>query len=214
VFDTSPIGAAMEITDEFARHFSAKDLDELDRDAAVIYGLDAELRLSLFNEAWFDFAAHNGTSRRFYVDYGLGSSYIGALPQVLHGFFVERIRSSIEHGKTWSFDYLCPSPVHYRKFRMNVMPLADLAGCLVTNRLLVEVPHEVELPSDAVRPIEAYIRREGLVTMCSHCRCTRRVADPSHWDWVPQLVENPPEKVTHSICPSCFVYFHGEPASR
>ncbi len=200
----------MKCTEEFRSYFGEDRLADLDEDDAIIYGLDAELRLALLNEAWYTFARLNDAPKRFFETYDLGGSYLDCVPRVLRPFFEEHLRHSLEQREPWSFDYQCPSPTLYREFRMQVLPMADGAGCLVTNARLIEIPHQDDAES-AHDLRAAYLDKHKFIVQCAHCRRTRRADLTTRWDWVPQFVRTPPPKISHGLCPACSAYFY--PAS-
>lgn len=197
----------MIISDDFRNFFDEEELAELDEDSAVIFGLRRDFTLALLNEAWFQHARRSGATDGFFERYGLGARYLDALPELLADFFTTHVRSAMDSSRRWSFQYLCPASGVQRKFRMEVLPLDDGEGCLVTNALVVEEPHPDEVGADAGL-LDAYVGDGGFITQCCHCRCTRHVDDASRWDWVPRYVDEMPELVSHGICPSCFAYFY------
>lgn len=197
----------MKITDEFRAYFDGEDLEDLDNEASTIFGLDSDLRIALVNEGWTQFARENKAPAEFFEQYVLGSNYVDCLPNPLRAFFEKHIRQSIATHETWEFDYLCPTPQNFRQFRMKVLPLAGGAGCLISNGILVEMPHLSEAEADA-NVQHSYVADSGFITQCSHCRRTRHVVDATRWDWVPKFVESPPDNVSHGICPTCFSYFY------
>jgi hypothetical protein len=77
---------------------------------------------------------------------------------------------------------------------------------VVTNALVVERPHASTATDDPDR----YVDRDGLITMCSHCRCSRRVDSLDHWDFVPEYLQplEPAVRVSHGLCPVCRAYFY------
>lgn len=197
----------MIISDDFRAHFDPEELAELDRDSAVIFGLRRDLTLALMNEAWFRFARENGATQAFFEEYGLGASYLQALPSPVRDFFAKRVRDSMKRQERWAFDYLCPGKDTLQKFRMKVFPLEGGVGCLVSNSLIVELPHPDETGAD-LNMIDAYVGANNIATQCCHCQRIRLVADPTRWDWVPRLVDQMPNNISHSICPTCFTYFY------
>lgn len=56
--------------------------------------------------------------------------------------------------------------------------------------------------------MSALREKNGLITMCSHCRRTRLPEDDS-WVWVPELVRRMPREVSHGICAVCFEIYYG-----
>lgn len=197
----------MIISDDFRVFFDTEDLAELDNDSAVIFGLRPDLTLALMNESWFRNARASGATSAFFEHFHLGASYLDALPEALHDFFATRVRQAMDTHEPWTFEYLCPGPDMNRKHRMEVLPLEGGAGCLVTNAVVVELPHPDETGADLSK-IDDYVSDSGIVTQCCHCRRTRTVGESSQWNWVPRFIERPPDKISHGLCPSCFAYFY------
>lgn len=206
----------MEITELFVRRFRPDSLEAFDDDPSVIYGLNDELQLGLLNDAWFESAHAANASREFFENYGLGGSYVDAIAAPLRAFFEYRIRRSIDKGETWTFDYQCPKPNQFSMYRMQVLPLgaqdgAQDRGCLVTNASIIEIPRPEDDLVATEDVLSIYVRDDGFVTQCAHCRQTRRVDKRSRWDWVPQLVWEELVPVSHGLCATCFAYFHSTP---
>jgi hypothetical protein len=200
----------MLIADEFRAHFGEDDLADIDQETAVIYGLDADLKIALFNDAWLRYARQNNAPQSFFDDYGLGASYLDSVVEPLRDFFESRLRQSIADEESWTFDYLCHSPSNYRQYHMEVLPLSGGLGCLVSNAIIVETPHPDDAVDDGIA--EGYFSDDKLITQCSHCRRVRHPKQTDRWDWVPRFVQYTPENTSHSICPTCFAYFY-PPAS-
>lgn len=95
---------------------------------------------------------------------------------------------------------------------MHVLPMARGLGCLVSNASIVDRSHEnrrLGAPSEADLRA-AYVDDKGVVTMCVHCRRTKRLGSEQVWDWVPEFIEKPPETVSQDICPACLAYFSAQ----
>ena len=89
---------------------------------------------------------------------------------------------------------------------MRVYPLTP-AGWLVTSAVVVE---SLAPAPDPAFVEAAYVDANGLITMCAHCRRTRR-ADAQRaerWDWVPAWVARLPDRTSHGLCPGCFSYHY------
>ncbi len=76
----------------------------------------------------------------------------------------------------------------------------------MTNSLVVERPHAKTAAADPATYVDAH----RLVTMCAHCRCSRRVDNPDQWDFVPDYLQPKLSgvKVSHGLCPVCRAYFY------
>jgi hypothetical protein len=173
----------------------------LDDDTAIVFALDDELRLQYANAAWDRFAADNGADpaelRRKY----LGQPIRIAIPDGLLTFYSALYRKvETGHGPI-QHTYECSSSERLRVFQMLMLPLPNGAGILCVNSLVVDEPHG----RPAEPPLAERYRQDGLITMCSHCRRTKRAAEPV-WDWVPSFLEKRPSMLSHGLCPVCSEY--------
>lgn len=179
--------------------------DILDHDTAVIFAIDSGFRIIYCNEAWDRFALENGGPHL--VRSGqVGRALADVVAEPLQRFYWDAFDAVLTTGKPWDHCYECSSADVYRKFHMRLIPFPARGGLLVVNSLVQEHPHSglgQEAPS-----IELYTSQEGLVTMCAHCRRTRRLGDPSIWDFVPGFVANMPPKVSHGLCLLCWAYHY------
>lgn len=182
-------------------------LESIEEDHSILYLLRPDLRIAYCNKAWDRFAAENGGVR---LNRGevLGTSVLEIIPEPLRSFYAGGFASAKREFRPWEHDYECSSPDLYRLFHMRVLPLAN-SYLLVENSLRIERPHGAERPP---MPANAalYLNANGLVTMCSHCRRTRRSStlETPVWDWVPSYLENPPATVSHGLCRNCRAYFY------
>ena len=106
----------------------------------------------------------------------------------------------------WAKTYTCSSPAQLRQYRMNIYFIERRNWFLVTNSLLAERPHRKIHEADN----DAYFSR-GIITMCAHCRCSRRADGSSGWDFVPEYVGlkgMKALKVSHALCPVCQAHFY------
>jgi hypothetical protein len=174
----------------------------LERDAAVIYVLDPDLRIVYCNEAWDRFAAENG-GHGLERHLQLGQCVMDAVPDPLRQFYDDIFRKVLASRQAWEHSYECSSATVFRNFRMAVHPAPRAEGLVVVNSLTVERPHDSQDRKIYAPDPTVYLRADGIVAMCCHCRRTSRVRRPAVWDWVPAYVEKPPEKVSHSICDVC-----------
>ena len=196
-----------------APHFR---LDELDRHPATVFGLWPDARLAYFNEAWCAFAAANGGEPSVRHAWGLGARYLDAIAEPLRPFYADLLARTPDPGTSphpVSHEYECSSATVFRKFSMQTYALADRAGFIVVNSLVVEAQHDplVRPPQPAV--LERYLDGRGVLVQCMHCRRVQRGAKAVIWDWVPDWVEQSPPRTSHGICPICFDYYYPEPAA-
>jgi hypothetical protein len=178
-------------------------IDEFEDDRSVIYLLDNNLRIAYCNRAWDEFADRNGgvmLQRTGQV----GRRVLDSIAEPLKMFYKSTFERVLMERQPWEHLYECSSPGLYREFHMQVLPV--LGPCLVVvNSLVVEKPHEriARFPLTAL-----YRTNRGVVSMCMHCRRTRRSEEPEVWDWVPDFVASPPPGVSHGLCPTCFYYYY------
>jgi hypothetical protein len=171
----------------------------LEKDPAVIFALDPELRIVDCNEAWDRFAAENG-GQGLDRAHLMGRSVLDAAPEPLKQLLQEGYRQALVSHQPWEYCYECSSPTMYRTFRMVVYPDPDGTDLLVVNSLTVEKRHDRQVcfPEEIL-----HVDQDGVVTMCCNCRRTRRVKQKAVWDWVPSYVEAPPTLISHGICAVC-----------
>ena len=181
-------------------------MQALDRSPAVSYILDSQFRIMYCNPAWSRFARSNGAPR-LAGELVLGCDLFDAIPDVLKPAYSEAFGEVLSTGLVWAQSYECSSPTVFRVFRMRIHLLKPRNWFVVTNTLIVEQPHSETATADPITHVDA----NGFVTICAHCRCTRRVDNPDHWDFVPQYLQLRLEsipKVSHGLCPVCRAYFY------
>ncbi len=180
-------------------------MQALQRIAAVSYILDSRFRIMYCNPAWSSFAASNGAPQ-LTSEAVVGSDLFDAIPNVLTPAYSDAFQQVLSTGRVWEQPYECSSPTVFRMYRMRIHLLKPRDWLVVTNPLVVERPHARTAPADP----NTYIDANGLVMMCAHCRCSRRVDNPDQWDFVPDYLQ--PKlatvKVSHGLCPVCFAYFY------
>lgn len=186
----------------------------LESDPAVIYGLEPDFRIFYCNPAWDRFAAKNG-GRNVDSEAARGVSVLDVTPEALRSFYEDAYLTVQLQRKPWEHDFECSSPEMYRAFRMRVFPLRASA-LLVENSLLIERLHGADREAVAANAAQ-YVDENGILTMCCHCRRTRRLASEKPfetWDWVPEFIVNAPGSVSHGLCRMCYAYFYPRTKSR
>jgi PAS fold len=181
-------------------------MSALQRSPVVSYILDSQFRILYCNPAWNRFASANGAPQ-LTSDAVIGFDLFDAIPDNLRGLYCDTFRKVLSTGRVWEETYQCSSPTVFRIFRMRIHLLKPQNWLIVTNPLLVERPHTKTTPPDS----NTYVDANGFVTMCAHCRCSRRLDDLSQWDFVPEYLKLSPEsaiKVSHGLCPVCRAYFY------
>ena len=178
----------------------------LDRSPAVSYIVDARFRIMYCNPAWNLFATSND-GPRLTAESVLGSDLFDAIPDALQPAYSDAFRQVLRTGLVWEQSYECSSPTLFRTYRMRIHLLRPQAWFVVTNTLLVERPHAATTTTDA----NTYVDSNGLVTVCAHCRCSKRVNNPDQWDFVPEYLKLRPDsapRASHGLCPVCRTYFY------
>jgi PAS domain-containing protein len=187
-------------------------IENVEADTSIIYMLDSEMRIVYCNKAWDQFASVNRGSR-FNRRAVLGMHILDVVAGPLKDFYENGFAQAKETGQPWEHDYECSSPASFRLFHMRVLPLTD-SYLLVENSLRFERPHGPERPA---MPVDSalYVSKGGMLTMCAHCRRTRRIGTTSApvWDWVPAYLVEPPGPVSHGLCRNCHAYFYRSPAA-
>jgi hypothetical protein len=178
------------------------ELQDLERQAATIIGVQPDFTLAYLNPAYFRFAEENDLGSAI-ERWGIGANLLDAISEPLRDHYRAALEDSLARHAVWHHDYECSTPDTYRLHHLTAYPLpAD--GLLLVHSLRVERPHE-----DPGAPAleERYRGSDGLVFQCSYCRRTRVAADPTRWDRVPALVARPAARTSHGICPVCQPFY-------
>jgi hypothetical protein len=197
----------LEVPPELRLEAAGFRLESLEADHSIIYMLSPELRIIYCNRAWDEFASLNG-GVELNRETVLGTPILEVIVEPLRSFYASGFAQAQKQLLPWEHDYECSSPDSFRLFHMRVLPLAN-SYLLVENSLQVERPHGPERPVMPAYP-DSYLNEHGMLTMCSHCRRTRRIntgAAPI-WDWVPAFLTHAPGLVSHGLCPNCRAYFY------
>jgi hypothetical protein len=179
-------------------------LHEFEDDRSVIYLLDNNLRIAYCNKAWDEFAERNGGVKLQRTEQ-VGRRVLDSTAEPLKAFYRSAFERALAEHQHWDHLYECSSPALYREFHMQVLPVQAPPCLVVVNSLVVEKPHE-----RVIRPplTALYRTSHGVISMCMHCRRTRRSEEPEIWDWVPDFVASPPDRVSHGLCPTCLFYYY------
>lgn len=175
----------------------------LDERKDVICVLSSDLRIAYCNPAWDRFALDN-QGEEAVGSRVLGTNLLDVAGESLQRFYRHVFDAVASSSKPFDFDYECSSADRFRMFRMEIMPLRP-TGFLVVHSLRVEEPHSRKAESPDA---QHYRNSSGIVTMCSHCRRTRRVGEPQRWDWVPAHLGDRSLSVSHGLCQVCRVYYY------
>lgn len=180
--------------------------ETVDSSPSVSYILDSELHIQHCNPAWDKFARENGAPHVI-VGNMVGRALVDFIPDVLRPAYSAAFSQVLTTGNVWEKCYECSSPDLYRLFRMRIHLLRPENWYLVTNSLVIEEPHD--RAAEAVPHI--YLDAHSRVTLCVHCRCSRRLDTPNVWDFVPEYLGfglGPPVNVSDGLCPVCRAYFY------
>ncbi len=183
--------------------------EELEKSGNVSCVIDEGLHLVYCNPAWDQFALSNdgdgAVSSRV-----IGTNLLNVVPETLKLLYDQLFAVARDTRLMWPLDYECSSANLYRLYRMEIRPVQP-AGFVLVHALRVERPHGSDRTNFS--PDEnRYSDSRGLITMCAHCRKTRRVPEPETWDWVPEYVGPgaPRTRITHGLCGPCMAYFYPE----
>ncbi|HUO59455.1 MAG TPA: PAS domain-containing protein [Candidatus Acidoferrales bacterium] len=189
---------------EYKSNFGELSPDIVERSQDVIFLADAEMRITYCNPAWDRFALANG-GESCVAEKALGTNLMSVVPEVLKGFYLGLFQSCRDQHKPFDLDYECSSAEFFRLLHMNVLPLNEQGDLALINSIRVERPHgEDRAPVD---PRDIYLSKEGIISMCSHCRRSRRQDALGNWDWVPSFLQTGNWNISHGVCPVCFSYF-------
>jgi hypothetical protein len=180
----------------------------LEHDPAVIYVVDAGIRIVYCNAAWDSFALANGGDSLLRPA-PIGRDLMAAVPWDLHEFYLRAFEEVRRSGSPWDHQYECSSADVFRRFHMRVVaatPGDPGTPLIIVNSLEIEQPHQ---HAPGLEDRRSYRDRNGIVTMCCHCRRTKRPEALEVWDWVPEFVREPPARVSHGLCAWCFQLHYG-----
>lgn len=178
-------------------------LDHLERSTQSIYCYDANYTLAYFNPSWVSFGLENGSSEDAMAGL-LGSNAIENWPGIMAKKFLEIFSEVLDASPEApelppSVRYLCHSPEKHREYSMDVLPLADRAGLLLINHLVVERKHTLERDTTGIN----YRDSTGYITQCANCSKVRHPQDPTRWDLVIEFLEHPILQTSHGLCQPC-----------
>jgi hypothetical protein len=175
----------------------------LENSQDVSYILDSQFAIKYCNPAWDRFA-HNNGGHKLTISAAIGTLVWDFTPWELQPFFAMVFDYVKSRHDVWRHTYDCSSPRVHRLCEMSVHPLSKPDGYLVTNSMLIQEPHGHTFDPNPLRYYDSTYK----VTMCSHCRCTRALADPLAWDFVPSHLGLSSEQVDSGLCPLCRAYLY------
>lgn len=166
----------------------------------------SQFRLMYCNPAWNRFARSNGEPQ-LVGGAVVGCNQFDVIPEALRAVYSNAFQQVRSTGRVWEHLYECSSPTLFRIYRMRIHLLKPQDWFIVTNTLVIQRAHENPVTAD----LNVYADANGIVTMCAHCRCSRRLDNPHQWDFVPEYLERRTEstvRVSHGLCPVCYSYFY------
>ncbi|MGA9527050.1 MAG: PAS domain-containing protein [Terriglobales bacterium] len=181
-------------------------LHTLESSPMVSYAVDENLQVQYCNPAWDRFAVDNGAPE-LKAERALGTDLRHVIPEDLRPFYLQAFEQAEKSGTVWECLYECSSPQVFRKFQMRIHPLRPPGWALVTNALTSERLHTEVVTAGLVAYVDSYAQ----ITMCSHCRRSRRADKRERWDFVPAHLEPHLSNISHGLCPICLEYFYPQP---
>ena len=192
--------------------FGELDRDTLERSKDVVFIVDSELRITYCNPAWDEFALAN-SGEEVVGARVLGTDLMRVIPESLRDFYSEVLQHCRQRHLTFDLDYECSSAELYRLLHMTILPLKRSGELAFVNATRVERIHGAECPASS--PTDTYFSAHGLITVCCHCRRTRRQDASDLWDWVPAFLQpaflqTRRWEISHGMCPVCVSYFYSQ----
>jgi hypothetical protein len=162
--------------------------ESIERDSALVFVLNRELRIIYCNEAWDRFAQSNGgTALMRPIPYGM--CVLDVIPEPLKTPYRAAYLKVFATTRQWVHEYECSSSTVYRLFQATALQRPEDDLILVANFLLEQRPHGDERPIMPPDPA-AYEGSDHSVALCSVCRKTRRRRG-RRWHWVPAYTGGP-----------------------
>ncbi len=186
------------------RYFKGKHIENEN----VVYAIGPEFRIIYFNDTWNRFAEENNGQPAISRKWSYGSNIMDAVPDSIKSFYRENYLMALRTGNMWQHDYECSSDALYRLFHQTVYPVKDPESLLIVNALRIESPIGEYHSQSGIPDDRHYRNRYGFITQCAHCRRIENPAAGGRWDWISDWVRKLPEKVSHSLCPTCFNHFY------
>jgi len=180
-------------------------IQQLEATPAVSYIVDAQWRFVYVNPAWSSFARANGTPH-LAGDVVIGANLFEVIPDVLRPVYYNAFEKARKE-RVWERQYECSSPAEFRKYRMRIHFLENRSWFLITNTLVFKRRHS----GNTRKADRDTYQGDGVIVMCAHCRCSRRIDRPMQWDFVPQYLRLKGKallKVSQGLCPICQIYFY------
>lgn len=183
-----------------------EDLADLNASSNTIYAVWSDLTIAFLNDAWFDFARENRAGDDFLEGFGIGSSVDVGGDDPMNRYFIDCIHRSLREERAVAFQYECPAPETFRLMQVNFLPLRnDL--CVISIARVKSSSHQAQGRDPRAGTAFDYLNDDGLISMCSCCRRVRVPGTEHEWDFVPALIEDPVDTISHTFCESCKAYW-------
>lgn len=170
--------------------------------------VDDSLTIVYCNAAWDRFALANGGADVVRARQ-VGRNLAPAVPWVLRDFYWRAFENVWKTGVPWEHDYECSSADVFRGFHMRVELLSrrvNRSPLVIANSLAASLPHSGDTQAGLE---DRYRDADGIITMCCHCRRTKRPSGLEIWDWAPDFLRAPPRNVSHGLCGPCVQLHYG-----
>lgn len=183
-------------------HLSLRQLGE---SADTMYLVDDRFRLRGYNTAFTRFAHQNG-ALELLRRHPLGSDILSAIADSqLVAFYRELFRRCLREHHSVHHRYECSSPDLFREYYQSIYPLPGGAGLLFTNHLIRTGDH----PGPRRELSQIHLDEFGRIVQCGHCRKVRDHSSVDEkWDWVPSLLHQEPDNLSHHLCPACLDHYY------
>jgi hypothetical protein len=198
--DHSPPAEPPQLPAAFAAQFDAA---RLYTDPATLVAIDHEGTILWLNSAWHAHAEAQA-SAQLIARFGVGTCYFDGISGELRDYYATRFKETLERKRVFEQLYDCSTPEQQRIMRLRALPVAA-GGLMLEHSLAFQHPcaHPFLLPVDS-----RYLREDGLILQCSHCRRVRSVNEPA-WEWVEAWVREPPAHTSHGLCEMCAAFYWG-----
>lgn len=194
--------------DDFLQKFEGIEFTTLEDSSSSIYALDTDLKISYLNPAYVKFAEENDPSGNTLSKFPISAQIGDAISDPrLKDYYLDAYKEVLSTGKNWTQEYECSSPETYRMYHQTAYPFKNGKGLIIVNVLSVRIPMDQTERIVNGATENSYTNQDGLIVQCSNCRYTERADKAETWDWVPDLVKQMPENMSHTICPICLDYY-------
>ncbi len=196
---------ATDLQEKFILKLGEVSLSHALNTSNVVIGVNAELRICFVNPAW-EYQAKGQGREAVSGDSLLGGELVSMMAGPVQGYYARALKRALYTLEPWHHRYLCPSPVAMEEWKLSAYPLQDRSGLLLYHALVVQRPS-----ARAYAAVdERYLDLEGGLTICCHCRRTRRAMSEDLWDYVPAyLGPDAPHEAEQILCPACHDFYPG-----